>query len=179
MYTGSMVGSGAVIYAVWGYVIANMRPDKKVGAQVELNPKLLAFIIGETEKEITEAIVRLCAKDDRSRTKEEEGRRLVKLGEFDYQVVNGAKYAAIRNEEERREANRLRKAKSRMEARNGGGSARESLAVEEYGAGNVEKAEKLAEPVNQDSPRAAIPVQISKEAKAVAAKVWAGLPAKC
>lgn len=103
MYTGSMMGIGAVPFAVWGYVIANMQPDKECGAQVELNPKLMAVLIGEPEKAITDAIELFCAPDLKSRTKAKEGRKLVKLGEFDYQVVNGEKYRQIRTNEERRE----------------------------------------------------------------------------
>lgn len=117
MYTGSMMGIGSVVFAVWGYVIAYMRPDETVGAQVELNPALLAVQIGDTEPNIQAAIDKLCAPDERSRTKEEDGRRLIKLGEFDYRVVNGPKYLAIRNEEERREANRLRQQQHRAAAK--------------------------------------------------------------
>ena len=112
MYTGSMVGSGAVVFAVMGYVIANQRPHKDE-FQVELNPTLLAFILGEPEDDVMVAIERLCSPDSKSRTKTEEGRRLVKVGEFDYRVVNGVKYAKIRCEEERREANRARQERHR------------------------------------------------------------------
>jgi len=52
MYTGSMRGAGSVIFAVWGYVIAYMIPDEVVGAQVELNTELMAFLIGEKEENI-------------------------------------------------------------------------------------------------------------------------------
>ena len=38
---------------------------------------------------------------------------MVKIGEFDYRVVNGAKYNSLRNEEERREQNRINKQKER------------------------------------------------------------------
>lgn len=106
MYEGSMIGAGAVVFAVWGYVIATQVPDKIVGSQVRLNPRLLAAILGEDEKEVRQAIEYLCAADGASTTKVEAGRRLKRLGEFDFQVVNGAKYRAIRDEEQRREQNR-------------------------------------------------------------------------
>lgn len=113
LYEGSMVGAGAKVFAVWGYVIAHMRADGRPGehssAQVDLNPKLLAFILGETEQDIDGVIDFLCQPDPRSRTPDEEGRRLVKEGQFTYRVVNGAKYMDIRNAEERREY--FRKAK--------------------------------------------------------------------
>lgn len=103
-----MVGSGSHVFALMGYIIANMKPDKVVGAQVRLNATLLATIIGETEHRMQEAIDFLCSPDKNSTSPDEQGRRLVKLGTFDYRVVNGAKYQAIRNEEERREKNRIR-----------------------------------------------------------------------
>lgn len=113
MYERSMVGSGAIVFAVWGYVISNQEPDRTVGAQVTLNADLLAAILGESKEAVEKAIERLCSPDPRSTTKREEGRRLVKIGEFDYRVVNGAKYLAIRNEETRRAQNREAKRRER------------------------------------------------------------------
>lgn len=113
MYEGSLVGAGAVPFAVMGYVIANAKPDRAVGTQVELNPKLLGYILGEPEERVIEAIELLCAPDPNSRSSEEEGRRLVRLGSFSYRVVNGAKYRAIRDEEDRRRQNREAQARYR------------------------------------------------------------------
>lgn len=113
MYRGSMVGAGSPVFAVWGYVIANMRADKEVGAQVDLNPVYLGMVLGESPEVVVEVIEKLCGPDPRSTSKEEEGRRLIRMGEFSYRVVNGAKYMAIRNEEERREYNRLAKRRQR------------------------------------------------------------------
>jgi len=110
MYSGSMVGKGSMAFAVMGYVIANMRPDKEVGCQVELNPIVLATILGEPEARVQQAIEFLCAPDVSSRSEEQEGRRLVKLGPYDYLVVNGMKYRQMRDEEERREKNRTQMA---------------------------------------------------------------------
>lgn len=112
-----MIGAGAVTFAVMGYVIANGIPDRTVGMQVELNPKLLAFILGESEKDVAVAIEKLCEPDKQSRTKAADGRRLVRLGEFSYQVVNGAAYREIRNEEARREQNRDAKRRERSRKR--------------------------------------------------------------
>src|SRR5689334_9730282 len=99
MYTGSMVGSGAVVFAVWGYVIANMEPDKTVGMQVELNPRYLAGVFGEPAEAIALAIEKLCSPDPESRSKEQEGRRIIRIGQFAYQVVNGVYYREIRDKE--------------------------------------------------------------------------------
>lgn len=102
MYDGSMVGAGAVVFAVMGYVIARQKPDREVGSQIRLNPMLLAAILGEPQEDVERAVEYLCSPDPKTTTPGHEGRRLVKLGQFEYQVVNGAKYRAIRNEEERR-----------------------------------------------------------------------------
>jgi hypothetical protein len=106
-YTGSMVGKGFASFALLDYVIANMKPDATVGFQVDLNSKILSTVFGEPEESVVRAIEFLCAPDPESRTPDEEGRRLVKVGTFSYRVVNGVKYDKIRNEEDRREQNRL------------------------------------------------------------------------
>lgn len=108
MYTGSMIGAGSPTFAVWGYVIANMKPDKEHGMVVELNPVLLAFILGDAQEVVGQAIEKLMAPDPRSKSKEQEGRRLIQVGQFDYWVVNGLEYQRLRNEDERREYNRTR-----------------------------------------------------------------------
>ncbi len=120
MYTGSLVGKGAEVFAVMGYIIANMRPRRIGGREdgkwrmvVEMNPKLLAFIIGAKEGEIAAAIDLLCAEDSESRTKDEGGRRLLKIGQFDYVVVNGRKYRGGRDPEIRRQQNRESQARFR------------------------------------------------------------------
>jgi hypothetical protein len=95
------------------YVISNMRPDRDVGFEVDLNVKDLANRIGESEETIQGAIDFLCAPDPLTTTPGEDGRRLVKVGTFAYRVVNGVHYAEIRNEEDRREKNRVRQAEHR------------------------------------------------------------------
>lgn len=122
LYRGSMYGAGAVVFAVWGYVIATMKPDREVGFQVELNSKLLANTLGEPEDTIADAIRFLCSPDPKSRSKLEEGRRLVQLSEYDYRVVNGQHYHAIRDEESRRAFNRNRQARYRSRKANRRGS---------------------------------------------------------
>jgi len=99
MYSGSMIGAGAHVFAVWGYVISHQRPPDFT---VELNSTLLAFILGEPEPRIKEAIDRLCSPDPKSRSHEHDGKRLIKLGEYLYQVVNGAHYHSIKSEEDKR-----------------------------------------------------------------------------
>ena len=114
MYEGSMIGLGSPVFAVWGYVLGNQMLDKATQSfQVSLNPKLLSFIIGEKETVIEKAIQTLCAPDPKSRTKDEDGKKLVRLGEYEYRVVNGMKYFLIKNLEEKRAYDREAKAKER------------------------------------------------------------------
>lgn len=106
MYEGSMIGKGSCFFAVWGYVISHFVPDREMGGQVELNPKLIAFVLGEDPAKVEEVIEDMCSPDNASRSKDRQGRKLVKIGEYAYQVVNGERYRAIRDEERRREQNR-------------------------------------------------------------------------
>lgn len=102
MFEGSLYGKGWGPLLVMSYVIANGVPDREIGMLVELNPKALADKFGESEAEVLKAIDFLCSPDLESTSPAEDGRRLIKLGTFSYRVVNGAKYRAIRDEEERR-----------------------------------------------------------------------------
>jgi hypothetical protein len=103
LYTGSMVGSGLNVFALWTYVIANAKPP----GTIELNPILLSAIFGCTLAEVEDALRKLCEPDPRSRTPDFEGRRLIQEGQFLYFVPTWAKYNKLRNEIERREQNRL------------------------------------------------------------------------
>lgn len=100
MYSGSMVGAGAPAFAVMGYIIANTNSRS---CCVELNPKLLAFVIGEPEAVIVSAIEKLCQPDPQSRSKAEDGKRLIRRGEFLYLVVNFAHYRDLLRKEKRKE----------------------------------------------------------------------------
>lgn len=97
-FTGSMMGAGPVVFAVWAYALANSSQD----GEVELNPRLLAILIGTLEADVQTAIDYLLEEDNRSRSKAHDGRRLLKLGEFSYSIVNHAAYRGIANEAERR-----------------------------------------------------------------------------
>lgn len=103
MYEGSMVGAGATVFAVMGYAISRQQPPD---FNVELNTKLLAAILGESEAAVQDAIIYLCSPDTNSRTEEHEGRRMVQVGSFTYHMVNGRMYHDIRNYEERKAYNR-------------------------------------------------------------------------
>ena len=112
MYSGSMYGGGFGLFAVWGYVIA-----KRNGDQIELNPHILAHIFGESLKSIEIIIEKLCSPDEHSRSKTQEGRRLVRLGQFLYQVVNAGEYDKIASEKDRQVYLRQKQRESRRKRR--------------------------------------------------------------
>lgn len=103
-----MVGAGINVFAVWGYIITKCRRG-----WIEINPKLLAFTLGGTEEEILSALEFLQKPDPESRSKEEDGRRLVRDGQFQYRIVNWEKYDQIKNAVERREYMREKQAEFR------------------------------------------------------------------
>jgi len=128
MYEGSLIGAGSVVFALMGYAIANQKPELGGGGErlvVTLNPKLLGMIFGDGEGPVREALEYLCKPDPESNTKAEEGRRLVRLAEFDYWVVNGRYYRDLGKEDRRREQNRAaaKKYRQKQAEKNGGKSA--------------------------------------------------------
>lgn len=108
-FAGSMMAAGAEVFAVWAYVIAHTNKTSRV----ELNPRLLAAVIGSTPDRMQAAIDALCQPDSQSRSKDADGRRLVREGQYQFWVVNHSHYRNIRNEEERREYNRQKKREER------------------------------------------------------------------
>jgi len=110
-----MIGRGGTVFAVWTYAIAN----KSQYGKVELNPHLLAAVIGDPVEEIGKALDYLCSPDELSRTKDHDGRRLIREGQFDYVVVNAAKYGYVVDLEARRAGDRERKHRERERAREG------------------------------------------------------------
>jgi hypothetical protein len=119
MYEGSMRGKGSPFFAVWGYIISHMKPNRTAGSSritemtVELNPELIGFMLGEKVEVVAEKIDEMCQPDLKSRTPDNDGRKLVKRGEYSYLVVNGLFYRTIRNEDERREYQRVKQAEYR------------------------------------------------------------------
>lgn len=130
------MGAGSDVFAVWGFVIANT-----VDSQVELNPILLAAMLGTTPERCQTAIDYLTAPDPRSRSKNDDGRRLIREGEFAYRVPNHAAYREIRHEDDRREYNRIKKAEQRAR-------------------------ERVNTPVNDSQIKSALSAQADTEAKA-------------
>jgi hypothetical protein len=99
MYEGSMVGSGPVVFSVWGYCIAKADID----GTVLLNPQLLAPVIGTSRAEIEDAIRFLEAPDEHSKNPDHGGRRLLRQTGHLYFVVSHAIYREMKSNAERRE----------------------------------------------------------------------------
>lgn len=154
LFTGSMYGAGSHIFAVMSYVIAYMKPDPTMGYQVELNAKDLAARIGDTVERMQAAIEFLCSPDEESRTPTDDGRRLVKIGAYDYRVVNGRHYNEVKNLDHLRELNRNRQARHRQKkqgrkpessgASRAAGASREERYVKADGDGDFKKADETA-----------------------------------
>lgn len=107
-FTGSMVGAGADVFAVWAYAISNA-----VKSRIELNPEYLARVIGSPRTNMERAIEFLCKPDSSSTHPEHGGRRLVKEGVFQYFMPQFERYQKIKNNDDLREANRIRQARCR------------------------------------------------------------------
>lgn len=98
-FTGSMVGAGLNVFALWGYIIANARKD----GTVELNPPIIAATLGCPVGEVQAAIQTLTSPDPNSRSKKEEGRRIIQSAAFLYFIPTHADYQAIRDDAGRQE----------------------------------------------------------------------------
>jgi len=109
MYNGSMYGAGVHVFAVWGYVIANV-----IKSHIEINPNVLAHVLGTDPTTVQAALDFLTAPDPRSRNPDHEGRRLVKLEGFAYYVPSHDKYRLMLNEEDRRAYFRQKKQEQRQ-----------------------------------------------------------------
>jgi hypothetical protein len=107
-FGGSMCGAGPTVFALWFYIIANAQDSR-----VELNPRILAAIIGTTPEDIQSAIAFLERPDPESRNPEHEGRRLIREGQYQFFVVSHSIYRAMRDEEERRAYNARKQRESR------------------------------------------------------------------
>lgn len=120
-----------------------MKPDEVHGATVELDCEVLAFFIGKcTATQVSEVIDSYCEPDPKSRTPDEHGKKLVKLGQFSYRVVNGSKYRAIKDQEERRRQNREAQQRFRAKYKEIRKQAREQTESEKI----IEQAEREGTP---------------------------------
>jgi hypothetical protein len=109
LFTGSMVGAGAHVFSTFTYMIACCDSE----GVVDVHPITVGAILGEPPERVEAALLYIQAKDAKSRSTELEGRRAVQLLPHRYQLVNYKKFRDIRNEEDRREQNRLAQKKHR------------------------------------------------------------------
>jgi hypothetical protein len=96
-FTGSMSGSGPQTFAVWVYILANADSE----GCLELNPKIVAVAIGMPTDEVKAILEKLQQPDPESRSKDQDGKRLIKKGEFLYEIVNYKKYREIQTAQHR------------------------------------------------------------------------------
>ena len=112
LFEGTMIGKSDMQH-VFMYMLAVADKDGYVDKQ----PSLIAFQIGIPLERVTAAIKDLSAPDMQSRSREEEGRRIVLSapGERDWgwHIVNKGKYDSIRDAESRRETFRKASQKKR------------------------------------------------------------------
>jgi hypothetical protein len=150
MYSRSLVGAGFGVFAIMDYVIKMQEwnsEDRRF--TVDLNPRVLTSVFGESEEKITAAIEYLCRPDPASQIKDHEGRRLVQLEGPVYHVVSGVHYQMAKRAEEvldgaalRQRAFRRRKKAAR------GGTMEERTAVER---GEVASASEMRAPEQEPS----------------------------
>lgn len=114
VFERSLVGAGSATFAVWGYCIAKARPPQGI---VELNPAILAAIIGDNEKTIALAIHKLCSPDKGTHTNGSDGRRLEQVRPFTYRMVNWKLYRGPKSPEALREYYRIKQAQYRLRKR--------------------------------------------------------------
>ena len=114
LWKGTLRGSGPT-WAVFVYLLANADRD----GVVDVVPAVIRDDTGFTDEQVRAALETLAAPDPESRTPDEDGRRLMPLDparSWGWQIVNFERYHAMRNEDERRAANRLRMAAVRARA---------------------------------------------------------------
>jgi hypothetical protein len=161
MYEGSMYGAGLAVFAVWGWVISHQR-----GGCVEINTKKLADTLGGTVDEIEGAIAFLEKPDPvHSRCKDHEGRHMVREGQYQFKVPAWEYYQTIRDENGRREYNRVMKAvwRARQPGKNSkppkkrpgvvtGGPLRERQFVQQVADGEEPEARLTAPEAGESGP---------------------------
>jgi hypothetical protein len=112
-------------------VFTNLIAHADSAGHVDIHPRAIADEVGLSLEQVRAALLKLEAPDEESRSPELEGRRIVRLNEhrdWGWQVVNYLKYRAIRDEEDRREQNRLAQQRWR-ERKNGTSTVSEVSSV--------------------------------------------------
>ena len=111
LYQGTLRGHSDEIL-----VFTNLLAHCDRAGYIDKHFRAIADEVGISVDRVKQAILNLEAPDDESRSKEESGSRLIRMDDhrvWGWQVVNYAKYRAIRNEEDRREQTRAAVARHR------------------------------------------------------------------
>lgn len=91
-------------------VFTNLLAHCDKHGEADIHPRAIAEEVGLTVEQVRAALLVLESPDDESRSPEEQGRRIVRKDghrDWGWIVVNFLKYRAIRDEDDRREQNRL------------------------------------------------------------------------
>lgn len=111
IYQGTLRGNSLGLL-----VFTNLLAHADSAGCVDVHPKAIAEEVGLTIEDVRAVLIDLETPDKESRSPEMEGRRIVRMDEhraWGWRIVNYAKYRAIRNEDDRREQNRLAQEKWR------------------------------------------------------------------
>lgn len=98
-FTGSMRGCGSHVVSLMAYCIANAKPPS---GELEINIEVVAFLIGDPVERMQAALDYLMSEDSTSRTPDENGRRLIKTGQYSYRLVNWLAHREGLDDEARR-----------------------------------------------------------------------------
>jgi hypothetical protein len=105
LYQGTLRGNSHGIL-----VFTNLLAHCDMTGIADIHPRAIADEVGLTASEVEAALLVLEAPEAESRSPDEDGRRIVRMDAhraWGWRIVNFLKYRAIRNEEDRREQNRL------------------------------------------------------------------------
>jgi hypothetical protein len=114
IFQGTLRGNSSGLL-VFTNLLANCDRD----GVVDMHPKAIAEEVGLDMETVRAVLIDLEAPDAESRSPDEDGRRIVRIDghrAWGWRVVNYGKYRSIKNEEDRREANRIAVAKHRAKA---------------------------------------------------------------
>lgn len=101
-------------------VFINLLVHANAHGEADIHPQAIADETGLALDDVKHVIDMLETPDPESRSHEESGRRITRLDEhrtWGWRIVNYIKYRGIRNEDDRREYNRLKKAESRLKGK--------------------------------------------------------------
>lgn len=138
IYQGTLRGNSRGLL-----VFTNLLAHADSAGHVDIHPRAIADEVGLAPDEVRAALDELEAPDVESRTPDEDGRRIVRLDDhraWGWRIVNYAKYRAIKNEDDRREQNRLAQARWRAKQ-----SGAQSASVSEHKHDKPESAQAEAE----------------------------------